>query len=67
MAPHQQYHLSGRLHVVMQDGSEIEAGPGDVTSLPPATMRGWSATIPLLPLIGRALRCGRDRATVSRP
>ena len=35
MAPHQQYHLSGRLHVVMQDGSEIEAGPGDVTSLPP--------------------------------
>lgn len=34
-APHQQYQLSGRLHVVMADGTEIDAGPGDVTSLPP--------------------------------
>ncbi|SEO60306.1 cupin domain-containing protein [Trujillonella endophytica] len=33
-APHMQYHVSGRLHVVMADGSEFEAGPGDVTSLP---------------------------------
>ena len=29
-----QYHLSGRLHVQMADGTELEAGPGDVTSLP---------------------------------
>ena len=33
-APHMQYHVSGRLHVVMGDGTEFEAGPGDVTSLP---------------------------------
>jgi hypothetical protein len=33
-APHMQYHVSGRVHVVMADGSEFEAGPGDVTSLP---------------------------------
>jgi hypothetical protein len=34
MAPHQQYHLSGRLHVVMEDGTEFQAGPGEVTSIP---------------------------------
>jgi quercetin dioxygenase-like cupin family protein len=34
-APHQQYQVSGRVHVRMADGTEIEAGPGDVTSLPP--------------------------------
>ena len=33
-APHMQYHVSGRIHVRMGDGSEFEAGPGDVTSLP---------------------------------
>ena len=33
-APHMQYHVSGRLHVLMGDGTEFEAGPGDVTSLP---------------------------------
>ena len=33
-APHFQYHASGRLHVVMQDGAEFEAGPGGVTALP---------------------------------
>jgi len=35
MAPHQQYHVTGRIHVVMEDGSETEAGPGEITSLPP--------------------------------
>jgi quercetin dioxygenase-like cupin family protein len=35
MAPHQQYQLSGRIHVVLQDGSELEITPGDVVSLPP--------------------------------
>jgi quercetin dioxygenase-like cupin family protein len=34
-APHQQYQVSGRVHVRLADGTEIEAGPGDVTSLPP--------------------------------
>lgn len=33
-APHFQYHLSGRLHVQMADGTSLEAGPGDVTALP---------------------------------
>ena len=34
-APHQQYQISGRIHVVMADGTELESGPGDVTTLPP--------------------------------
>ncbi len=33
-APHFQYHVTGRLRIKMDDGTEIEAGPGDVTSLP---------------------------------
>jgi hypothetical protein len=33
-APHFQYHVSGRLAILMDDGTEIEAHPGDVTSLP---------------------------------
>jgi hypothetical protein len=39
-APHLQYHVSGRLHVVMDDGSEDEFGPGDVSLLPPGH-DGW--------------------------
>ena len=34
-APHLQYHVSGRLGVLMDDGSEAEYGPGDVSLLPP--------------------------------
>lgn len=34
-AAHLQYHVSGRLHVVMDDGSEEEFGPGEVSLLPP--------------------------------
>ncbi len=34
-AAHLQYHVAGRLHVVMDDGSEMEFGPGDVSLLPP--------------------------------
>ena len=34
-ASHLQYHISGRLHVVMDDGSEAEFGPGDVSMVPP--------------------------------
>ena len=33
-APHFQYHVSGTLHVVMADGTEFDAKPGDVTALP---------------------------------
>jgi quercetin dioxygenase-like cupin family protein len=34
-APHFQYHVAGRLHVQMADGSELEIGPGSVSMLPP--------------------------------
>ena len=34
-AAHLQYHVSGRLHVVMDDGSEAQFGPGEVSLLPP--------------------------------
>jgi hypothetical protein len=33
-APHFQYHVQGTLHVVMADGAEFDARPGDVTALP---------------------------------
>ncbi len=33
-APHFQYHVSGRLQIKMDDGTEMIAGPGDITSLP---------------------------------
>ncbi|TAM69412.1 MAG: cupin [Microbacteriaceae bacterium] len=33
-APHFQYHVSGQLAIRMDDGQELVAGPGDVTSLP---------------------------------
>ncbi len=39
-APHLQYHVAGRLHVVMDDGSEAEFGPGDVSLIPPGH-DGW--------------------------
>lgn len=35
LAPHTQYHVSGRLHVVMDDGTELEFGPGDFGNVPP--------------------------------
>ncbi len=33
-APHFQYHVAGRLHVVMADGTAFDADSGDVTALP---------------------------------
>lgn len=33
-APHFQYHVSGKLAIQMDDGTEFVAEPGDVTSLP---------------------------------
>jgi ethanolamine utilization protein EutQ (cupin superfamily) len=34
-AAHLQYHIAGCLHVVMDDGSVQEFGPGDVSWIPP--------------------------------
>ena len=34
-APHFQYHVSGTLHVVMDDGTERDLRAGDVSLLPP--------------------------------
>lgn len=34
-APHLQYVVSGRMKVVMDDGSEEEFGPGDIGNVPP--------------------------------
>lgn len=33
-APHVQYHVAGTLHIKMNDGSEFDATPGQLTSLP---------------------------------
>jgi DNA-binding SARP family transcriptional activator/quercetin dioxygenase-like cupin family protein len=33
-APHYQYHVSGQLAICMDDGTEMVAGPGDITLLP---------------------------------
>ncbi len=38
--PHTQVMLSGRLHVRMDDGKEMEVGPGDVAYVPPGH-DGW--------------------------
>lgn len=35
LAPHLQYIVSGRIHLVMDDGSEMEFGPGDLGLIPP--------------------------------
>ena len=33
--PHTMYVISGRMHVVMDDGTESETGPGDCVVIPP--------------------------------
>jgi hypothetical protein len=33
-APHFQYHVSGKLGIKMDDGTELVAGPGEITALP---------------------------------
>ena len=33
-APHFQYHVSGKLHIKMKDGTEFDLGPGEVSALP---------------------------------
>ena len=39
-APHTQYHVSGRLGVRMDDGTEAQFSPGDVSMIPPGH-DGW--------------------------
>jgi hypothetical protein len=34
-APHLNLHLSGKLHIVMDDGTEHDFGPGDISEIPP--------------------------------
>ncbi len=34
MAPHFQYQVSGKMKIIMDDGTEIESNAGDVTLLP---------------------------------
>ena len=33
-APHFQYHAAGRIGIKMEDGTEFEVGPGEITALP---------------------------------
>lgn len=33
-APHFQYHAAGRIRIQMEDGTEFDVGPGEVTALP---------------------------------
>ena len=33
-APHFQYQISGQMHVLMEDGSEFDTGPGEVINIP---------------------------------
>ena len=33
-AAHFQYHIAGTIHIVMDDGTEFDCGPGDVSLLP---------------------------------
>jgi mannose-6-phosphate isomerase-like protein (cupin superfamily) len=33
--PHLNYIISGHLHIVMDDGTEVDAGPGDALLVPP--------------------------------
>lgn len=40
-APHFQYHVSGVLRVVMDDGTQVDCHPGDV-SLLPSGHDGWT-------------------------
>ena len=42
LAHHTGYVIGGRLHVQMQDGSVIEAGPNEVFDIPPGH-DGWAA------------------------
>jgi hypothetical protein len=66
MASHQQYHVRGRIHVLMEDGSsEAEAGSGEILMLPPGTMPGWLAMNPRSRLTGTARPSGATPLALS--
>jgi quercetin dioxygenase-like cupin family protein len=65
-APHQQYQVSGRIHVVMADGAELEFGPGDVVSLPPGHDAWVVATRPLSRSTGKVRPCGLAHSRIGR-
>jgi len=62
-APHFQYHVSGRLAIKMDDGTEFIAGPGDITSLPRGHDAWVWATSRRLWWIGTARATMRRRAS----
>jgi len=43
-APHFQYHVSGVLHIVMDDGTEKDVGPGEISLVPQDMTHGSSGT-----------------------
>src|SRR3954466_9665793 len=47
-APHFQYHVSGTLHVMMTDGTEFDATPGEVTALPSGHAAGVVGDEPVI-------------------
>jgi hypothetical protein len=59
-APHFQYHVSGQLAIRMDDGTEMIAKPGDITSLPSGHDPGSWVTSP------RSSSTGMARATTRR-
>ena len=53
-APHTGYMISGRMHVVMDDGEEADFVAGDFAIMPPGTTPGSWATSPACSWTGRA-------------
>ena len=53
--PHFNYGISGRLHVLMDNGTESEIGPGDAQLLPQGTTHGLSEMNPTLGLTSRVV------------
>jgi len=64
-APHLQYHVSGRLGIRMDDGAELTAGPGDITSLPSGHDAWVVGDEPLSSSTGSALATMRRAAESS--
>ena len=53
-APHFQYHVAGTIRIQLEDGTEFDAGPGEVTALPAGTTPGSSETRRSWPWTGGA-------------
>ena len=59
-APHTGYIVSGRIKVVMDDGTEGEAGPGDIAVIPPGH-NAW--VVGNEPFVGIDITGGKEYAT----